>query len=364
MSRHYIHFWTWFYEFGRRAAMTNDNQRLTLYNIYDTAYDQREKNPERALSLCQEGVAMAERLNEPWMALFYEYWIGEILIFYLARYEEGVQVATRLVAKASQPLYAQCPLRPAIFISMISAYYLLDRLSYVEEMQAMINTMEQEMPLDQDTSARLVGYRALIGLALGTYEPAMENALKYLSLCEGPSQTVQAYHVLCMISYGQNDDRRTLAYAHLMNQNAQYTQLQELLATSYLWMATLLALKAEPQEAERLFTLGMAEVQALNLPNSQAILLGTCRYYETTGQYEKSLAMWDKQIALMNPATPKRYSYFLIFLRRCFVMRKMGCLTESDIEQTRQVALRLHRPDRHLALINTLYDGQTDIPRY
>ena len=53
-----------------------------------------------------------------------------------------------------------------------------------------------------------------------------------------------------------------------------------------------------------------------------------------------------------------------VFLRRCFVLRQMERLTEADIEQTRQAALRMRKPDRYLAQIEELHDGKTEIPRY
>jgi hypothetical protein len=92
-------------------------------------------------------------------------------------------------------------------------------------------------------------------------------------------------------------------------------------------------------------------------------LHGTCRYYEARGEYEKSLAMWDKHILLMNPKTPNRQTYFYIFLRRCFVLRKIGRLTEADIEQTRQAAQRMRKPEKYFAQIEELHNGKIEIPR-
>ena len=364
MNRQYVQLWPWFYEFGRLAFTANDDQRMQLYKIHSTAFTQREKNPEYALTLYREAVALAERLHEPCMTLFYEYWVGEMLVFYLSRYEEGLDFVTRMVTRASQEAYVNCPVRARVFITLIAAYYAIDALSYIDEMQAMIETMEKQIPLDDDTHARLYGYRADIGIIIGAYETAMRDALKYLELSDLPAQSVQAYHILCILTHVQNNDRQTLEYAYLMQHTAIQSRSQELLVASYCWQATILFLKGETDEAERLFMLSMAEANSLNLPDSQTILHCACRYYEAKGEYEKSLAMWDKHVQLMNPGTPNRQTYFYTFLRRCFVLRRLGRLMEADIEQTRQAALRMRKPEKYFAQIEELKNGKTEIPRY
>jgi hypothetical protein len=364
MNRQYVPLWSWFYEFGRMAAVTNDEQRLRLYRLHDSAFAQREKNPEYGLTLYREAVALAEHLKEPCMTLFYEYWVGEMLVFYLSRYEEGLDFVTRIVTKASQETYLNCPVRARVFITLIAAYYAIDALSYVDEMQAMIETMDRQIPLDDDTHARLYAYRAEIEILISLYDAAMQDALKYLEMSDMPAQEVQAYHILCSLTYLQHHDQQTLEYAYLMQQTAMQSSSNELLVASYCWQATMLSLKGEREEAERLFILGMAEANTLTLPDSQTILYGTCRYYEARGEYEKLLAMWDKQIQLMNPRTPNRQTYFYTFLRRCFVLRRLGRLSEADIEQTRQAALRMRKPEKYLARIDELHKDGIEIPRY
>src|SRR5688572_2788138 len=155
MRRPYVEIGPWLDAFRSQAAAANDQERLYLCNILHNAFQQREKNPEQALSMCREAVAIAERLHEPWMILYYEYWIAEMLIFYLGRYEEGLALATRLVAKSSQDIYVNCPVRGRVFITLIAVYFELDTLSYVDEIRAMIETLENDIPIDEDTYQRL-----------------------------------------------------------------------------------------------------------------------------------------------------------------------------------------------------------------
>ena len=182
MSRQYVQLWSWFNDFGRQARAAHDDERIRLYQLNNTGFNAREKNPEHALALYREGAALAERLNEPWMVLFYEHWIASMLIFYLDRYEEGQALATRLVTKASQEAYLNCPVRARVYTTLVAAYLDIDCLSYLEEIRAMIDTLEQHIPLDEDTHQRLFAYRAYLWMQERDYDKAQVDALKYLEI--------------------------------------------------------------------------------------------------------------------------------------------------------------------------------------
>jgi hypothetical protein len=365
MSRQYVQLWTWFNEFGRQARIANDQDRIRLYKIDDNAFEHRERNPEHALALRREGVALAERLHEPCMGLFYEYRVAEALLFHLARYEEGLDLATRIVTKASQEAYLNCPARARVFITLIAAYFEIDGLSYTDEIGAMIETMETRIPLDDDTHRRLFAYRAKLAMERHQYDKAVDEALLYVEIsAESSFRSAHAYSLLTHLSYLMHQDRQALTYSHLMQDNALRANQYASLSHSYGWQALLLLMQGETEEAQRLFTMALAESNTLNLPKELNLLNGKCRFYDAKGEYDKSLALWNEQIQLMNPQTPKRQSYFYTFLRRCFVLRQMGRLTDFDIEQTRQAALRMRKPEKYLALIEELHDGQIAIPRY
>ena len=64
MSRQYVQLWSWVSEFGRQAAVAQDQHRIQLWKIHTTAFDQREIDPEHAWMMFREGVALAERLAD------------------------------------------------------------------------------------------------------------------------------------------------------------------------------------------------------------------------------------------------------------------------------------------------------------
>lgn len=365
MSREYVQFWDWFNEFGRRARIANDQERIRLYELDDKGFAERQKNPDYALALYREGAVLAERLNESCMTLFYEHGVARMLIHHLSRYEEGLEMAAHLVAKSSRAPYTNCPVRSRIYMTLIAAYLNTDALSYIDEVRAMLNTLEHEMPIDDDVHARIHSFRGNLWMDLKEYDKAWDETLKHLELSEqSPFRKTHAYRRLCYLSYLRHQDRQALDYAFLLEDMAQKADYYSEVAVSYFWQALFHTLNGDGKEAERLFMRGVAQATSLNLWKPENYTHIRCRYYEARGEYEKSLAVWDEQIQMMNPETSRREGNFYKFLRRCFVLRKLGRLKEIDVEHTRQAALRLHRPALYLALMEELHDGNTEIPRY
>jgi hypothetical protein len=365
MKRPYVDMWSWINQFYNRALMAHDNERMRLLDIHGIAFDLREKNPQQALALLKEGLAQAERLQEPWIAISFECRMVEILMFSLARYEEAVEMATKLIPKMSQEAYVNFPMRAWAFINLVIAYFELDALSYKDEILAMIETLETRMPIDADIHQRLYYYRSRLWLGLREYDKAMTDALTHMEMSAGNAfRAAYGYDLLTHLYYIMRDDRRANDYAHLTQETSEQSDHKVLLANSYYWQALFLVQQDQTDAAHRMFLRAAVEDTALNLPQELSLLCGQSRYYEAKGEVEKSLAMWDDQIRLMDAKTPHRQSYFYIFLYRSYALRLLGRLTEADISQTRQAALRLGKPERYLPLVDKLQSGSLGSSRY
>jgi hypothetical protein len=365
MKRPYVDMWSWMETFVFRAQMARDQARLRLFAIHNIAFDQREKNPQQAFALLKEGVAQAEALQEYWVAASFECRMVEMLMLSLARYEDAVELATKLVTKMSQEAFVNFPMRAWAFINLIIAYFELDALSYSDEILAMIETVETSMPIDSDIHQRLYYYRSRLWLGLSEKDKAMTDALTHMEMCiRNPFRASYGYDLLTHLSYLAQDDRRALEYAYLAQDTSEQSDHKVALTNSYYWQALFLAQQQQTDAAHRLFMRATAEATALNLPYDLGLLRGKCRYYEAKGEYETSLAVWDEQIQQMDQKTASRQSYFYIFLHRCFVLRQLGRLTEADITQTRQAAMRLRAPDKYLPFLDALRNATPEIPRY
>jgi hypothetical protein len=365
MSRSFVEVWEWFHGFGARATAANDNERIRLYQIWLNATKDPEKYPAQSLALYHEGAALAEHLKEPWIEMFYQSLAANALIFDLNRDEDGLALSMKLVVKAYQDAYVGCPARAWCFCDLINAYFHLDGLSYTDEIVAMVDTLETQVSLDKDSYQRLFLYRMDVLRLLNERDKAFEMGLRYVEASINESfRLADGYTSLCNMSYIRGDNQRALEYSYLAKDHAVRSRRYDAVAENDWWQAVLLFLCGETEEAERAFRYGIGVVSQLERPKEPELWGGACRYYEVTGAYDKALRFWDEQVQLMDPKTPNRQSYFGIFLRRCYVLRKLGRLTEADVEQTRQAALRMRKPEKYLALIAALHDGSVEIPRY
>lgn len=362
MSKSYVPLWAWLDDFQRRANWSGDQERSRLVQMHYRAWEVHEKDPEQALMLCNQGAELARQLDEPCVELFHEYWAAEMLLFYLVRVKEGLDFATKLVTKASTPRYADCPVRARVYITLVSAYYSVDALGYESEIRNMIEFLENDIPLDDDTHHRLQGYRARMWMHVEDYQKAEAETLKYLSMCVGrPYREADGYGVLAATMYYQRRDDKALEYAVLYEEKARRAYIQSSIAGSTLWQALLYRLKGLETEAQQFFLRGMALLSTLGIEKEREYHDMMCRFYEAGKEYEKSLALRDEQLKKLGDVTGQSI-LFEILRKRCLVLKQMGRLTPADVEAVTAEMNKLKHPDKYLHKLKEL--ESVTLPRY
>lgn len=348
MTRSYVPLWDWFNDFERQARATNDDDRTRLITLHREAWNQRQKNPQHAYELCQQAVRLAQQLDEPFMELFHEYWATEMLLVYLIRVKEGLDLATKIVTKASQPRYIQAPIRGRAYITLISAYYSHDALGYQKEIGDMIDFMERDIPMDHDTHLRLQGYRVRQWMNLEDYKRAEEESLKYLAMSEGDIfREVDAYHLLTRITYYLGKEDKTLQYAALRTEKAKRLEDIQAMASGLMWQALILRKRNEEAEAQRLLTQAMVQVSGLGVERNREYYEALSRFYEAKKEYDKALAMRNDQLKRIEPLGD-HYWTFDAHYKRCWLLKELNRLTEADVERAKAAANRLKDPQKYL----------------
>lgn len=356
MNKSYVPLWEWLYDFRRQAEAAGDWERSRLVSVHHQAWEILEKNPEHALALYQQGAETARQLREPCVELFHEYWAAEMILFYLARYQEALDFTTKLVTKASQPQYKHCPICARVYITLIATYFNIDALGYEAEIQHMLEYMEEQLPLDDDTHQRLQGYRTRLWLELDDYPKAEEAGLKYLSMIVGNAyRETDAYGLLTHILYlhGRND--KAMDYAVLYEQKARVARKLSSQADSQLWQALFYRKNADEETAQQLFRRGLVQDSTLGVEKGGEYYDMRCRFYEAGQEYEKSLAMRDEQISKLANTTGQAV-VFDAHRKRCLVLRHMGKLTPDDLEVARAATQQLKHPEKYLPKLDELED--------
>lgn len=365
MTRRYVPLWEWMSDFRRRARVEGDSQRDYLGRLHYQVWDHREKNPEHALELCEKGAALARQLREPCMELFHEYWAAEMRLFYLARTKEALDYVTKLVTKASQSQYQECPVRARVYITLIAAYSAIDALSYEQETRDMMHYMEAEMPLDSDTHQRLQAYRARLCVEAKDYSLAEETALQYLNMsANSVFREADAYELLTEIMYLSGNEEKALEYAILCEQKAHMANSISNEVAGQLWQALFHRKRGDEETAQRLFRRGMAQFAQLGIEKERGYYDMMCRFYEAGKEYEKSLAIRADQISKLKDTVGGQDLPFDAHRKRCIVLKQMGRLTPADMSLARDAAQSLRKPEKYLTKLTQLEDDSTVVPLY
>src|SRR5262249_3932585 len=126
----FVDLWGWLYSVKHQARQQGDAERVRMIDIYDRAWPIRETDPQAALALLNEGRDLAERLREPCVMLFYDYWRCEMYLFYLRDISKGLDLAVRISVEAQKPVYRDCPVRGRVYITLAIAYAMVDPLAH------------------------------------------------------------------------------------------------------------------------------------------------------------------------------------------------------------------------------------------
>src|SRR5262245_26030844 len=131
---------------------TNNARGLQMMQCYLRAYENRERDPDAAFAAFTEGKRIAQELNEPWWALFYENERVEALIHFERDYRKVLDLAVPLVLEVRKPANAHFPGRTSVYDGLVAAYLGIDAEGYATEIQQAIDYLEREVPQEPDSA--------------------------------------------------------------------------------------------------------------------------------------------------------------------------------------------------------------------
>src|SRR5688572_25435064 len=138
--------WDWFHEFEREAWLRKDEERLRLLHYYHQGYQLRDRDPDQAFLLFVEARHLAQRLGQPWMALFYDEWRVTALMHFKRDYRNVLDLAVGGALEARKPQYAAYPGRFGVFDNLIAAYLGIDPAGHADAVAQALDYLEKEVP--------------------------------------------------------------------------------------------------------------------------------------------------------------------------------------------------------------------------
>jgi hypothetical protein len=348
--------WDWFHEFEQDAWERNDRDRQRLVRAYHEGYQLREKDPDQAFLIFSEARQLAQRLDEPWMVLFYDEWRVTALLHFKRDYRNVLDLAVQAALEVRKPQYAAYGGRFGVFDNLIAAYLGIDPGGYADAVGQAMDYLDGELPREPDSHRYLLlARRRIFCLELDRFDEALEWAMKELALADGDHDRGRAEHfqvfvycALCQIAHARGDWDNLADWSETGDAVTRRVGHQVELAELLTWRAAVARQRGDEDRAMRLARSALARQRAQRMPPSRGFYEGLCAYHELGGDLPGQLAVRDRELRDVSG-----WGRFLTETRcrinRCRLLARMGELLTEDLDAAAIAAGNLRDPAPHLA---------------
>lgn len=344
--------WDWLFASVERAMSRGDRQRQLMVRLLCDGGEGIQGDFERGLDLLNRGRALAHQLDEHWWVALFDHWRLQILLK-KGDYPLGRELAMHLVAEVRKPRYEGLPLRICIQEDLIRLCIDTDPVGYAPRIEHGLQTM-----------ATLVDPRTYCYRCLRDLHVEYAKALRRWDALERAVQGTLAVHAdeprslaidhtnLCRLAYERGDREELARWVTAGEALARKSTRDDCLAEFLVWRA-LLAVDADPIEAERLVQEALAVQERVAGPPHGDIYDVLCSYYETAGTPERAL---DARFAQLKTLANKGRLALELHCRAeiCRLLMVVGKPARNQLATARKVARDLSDPAPTLALLDRL----------
>ena len=354
----YVNFWGWFQEYELRAILLGDNHRRRLVTLAREGWDYRKlADADSAIRAFKEGIHLAESLNEPCWAIFHKYWVAEMLFYLKHDYQATLDYTVRIASECRKEIYEKCPVRSRIFFVLANIYYMIDFYGYEEKIVDLLDYIEAEVLMDEDTHLRVLHSRAQIAFDHENYNLA--EARTYDMLNRSPFNDFRqrsGYNLLRAIAYARGDIALADDYNELAKDHAKAVQLQRSIAEGMLWESVYLQHMGIAPKAFDVYTSALAYYENYNLKKEVAFHQASSEYMELVGNTEQAIEI---RCALVEQvmASASIYNQMHANLSYCRILGRSGKSMDTALITARSVADNSLNPQVYLQKLDAIQAG-------
>lgn len=368
MTRKFIDRFQYYRDSYLMAMMQGDEQIQRLWETYEAAHPHFDDNTEYAMSLLEQGAALARKLDEPCWELLFEFWLYEGNDYR----EQLLDRIVKLFVKANQPRYRECPLLGDVYAALLRAYLWHDPLGYENEIQDGLVYVLEHLPLPQDTFCSILWTKMRLHLEMWQYDDVLETVKTYFRYCEGKdSHLAWAYIVLLQAYYQRGDYVPALQAAKDCEAAAERKGNESLLFAALKWQITIFHYMDDKIEMDAVGR----RLQQFDLSR----IVGYDALHEAQYEFDRRAFGWLGKLALMRGAevriektnrANRPYAECKTRLRRLAAFRSLPWLlqlvmrvlfgvpsTEQQVADARTAAEKLIKPERMLERISQVEQG-------
>jgi hypothetical protein len=353
----------WFDDFEQNAWHSGDAERHRLGQLHYEAYRHRESDPDCALELLAEGRQLAQRLREPWWALYYEQQRVHALLHFKQDYREVLPLAVRNTLELRKPDCSGFPRPLLVHGDLVAAYLGIDPVGYSGPIGDALAYLDSVTPHLCGERYLLLGNWRQFAVELGRIDEALALGQRSLELAAQDDAAGRAEHFLVFTWSGLAEVAFRLGDWGLLDEAvecgeelARHVGHQVELAGFQLWRALAERRGGSEDHARGLHRQAVARLSRLKMPPDPSYRDTECAFHEAAGDLEQALTARDNELHSIQGRGRLAYEA-RCHLKRCDLLARLGRLGEADLEAARRAAQALRTPAALLADLERLGHG-------
>ncbi|MCU0497708.1 MAG: hypothetical protein MUF87_10185 [Anaerolineae bacterium] len=328
------------------------NPKQPAYQLLNQAIELRFTDPPQAVALLEQGRVFAQTARLPCLVLLYDHWRANVLLFYMGRTLETIEVLVGALVTAAKPEYEGCQEQPRLYQLLAYAYVDYDPIGYESEIREALTL------LDTPTSApelfhhwcMIQEIRVEIEWARRDFIRAKAEAESYLARCETAQigiRLADARLFLARICWELQDVAAVLHHTQIASQHID--QLAPnitigLRLQALAWQTVAYDTLRNSATARQFEAATQAHFNTMKIGPSYTYYDAMCAYYESNGRYQEALALRDRNLLGQRNATSP-YHLTECHLKRIRLLKKMGRPYHEDQQQFEKWAAKLKKPE-------------------
>jgi hypothetical protein len=353
----FVDIWRWCREFDYQAQREGNHQKQQLMPLLIKAERYKDLTQlDTAISFYEQGQRLAKSLNEPCWELLFESLIAETHVYYRADKKKGLDTMIRVATRSYQPAYQYCLMRSRVLCNLAALYFQLDFFGYEDKIREMLDVIQSDIPLDEDTYLRMRQLEADFHFEHERFEEAKAQTL--VTLAESHNNAFRmrtAYHVLHRIAFAQGEIALALDYSRETEKYAVQCVTPRRTAEAILWEAAY-ERRLQMSTAWQTLSRAMTFYRDYDLPLVGNYYSALCDYHEQDNKLEKALELRQEQ--LQSAPDFGSNSYIVeTHIDLCRLMGRMGLALADALKQAREATVDCLKPDVYIERLKRIENG-------
>jgi ATP/maltotriose-dependent transcriptional regulator MalT len=279
------------------------------------------------------------------------HWLLQTLIFKTRNIKEAYPLAVETAVEARKPEYADMQEHICVYQDLILTYIDTDPIGHEKLIEEAVDYMQEQVG-NRNIQCRLClqGLRCDFEIERGNLDQGEEECHRQMSLAENNAHRhhhqTQIYTSLMQIAYLRGDWDEMMTYAGIaVEMSGGDEDLIVDYCTCLLGQAFVYAKQGETAAAETTYTRAIAAAERTGTVMSKLYYDLLRAYHEQNGDDEAILRVTDHELDEIDDKG-QLYRESAARIARCSALKRLGRLTDYDLQAAREVIVTLKAPQQ------------------